>query len=64
MTLFEVLYGCRYHTPLNWIESGEKVIFGPDHVEEAEVISKITRNPRSHARRLMQTRGIDHWSLK
>jgi hypothetical protein len=36
MTPFEVLYGCRCHTPLNWIEMGEKVIFGPDHVEEAE----------------------------
>jgi hypothetical protein len=36
MALFEVLYehGCR--TPLNWIELGEKVIFGPDLVEEAE----------------------------
>jgi hypothetical protein len=36
MTLFEVLYGCRCHTPLNWIEPGEKVIFRPDLVEEAE----------------------------
>jgi hypothetical protein len=36
MTLFEVLYGCRCRTPLNWIELGEKVIFGPDLVEEAE----------------------------
>jgi hypothetical protein len=24
--------------PLNWIESGEKVIFGPDLIEEAEAI--------------------------
>jgi hypothetical protein len=36
MTLFEVLYGRRCRTPLNWIESVEKVIFGPDLVEEAE----------------------------
>jgi hypothetical protein len=36
MTLFEVLYGCRCRTPLNWVEPGEKVIFGPDLVEEAE----------------------------
>jgi hypothetical protein len=36
MALFEVLYECRCSTPLNWIESGEKVIFGPDLVEEAE----------------------------
>jgi hypothetical protein len=37
MVLFEVLYRCRCCTPLNWIEPGEKVIFGPILVEEAEV---------------------------
>jgi hypothetical protein len=36
MAPFDVLYGCRYHTPLNWIEPGEKVIFCPDIVDEAE----------------------------
>jgi hypothetical protein len=36
MALFEMLYGHRCRTPLNWIELGEKVIFGPDLVEEAE----------------------------
>jgi hypothetical protein len=36
MAPFEVLYGCRCHTPLNWIELGEKVIFEPNLVEEAE----------------------------
>jgi hypothetical protein len=38
MTLCEVLYGCRCRTPLNWIEPGEKVIFAPDLVKEAEAI--------------------------
>jgi hypothetical protein len=33
---FEVLYGHGCRTPLNWIEPREKVIFGPDLVEEAE----------------------------
>jgi hypothetical protein len=33
MAPFEVLYGHRCNTPLNWIEPGEKVIFGPDLVE-------------------------------
>jgi hypothetical protein len=45
MAPFEVLFGHRCRTLLNWIESGEKVIFGPDLVEEAEqpfVVSKIT----------------------
>jgi hypothetical protein len=36
MAPFEVLYGRWCHTPLNWIEPGEKVIFRPDIVEEAE----------------------------
>jgi hypothetical protein len=45
MALFEALYGCRCCTPLNWIEPGEKVIFGPDIVEEAEVtIHRIQDN--------------------
>jgi hypothetical protein len=39
MAPFEVLYGCRCHTPLNWIELGEKVIFGPDLIDEAEALS-------------------------
>jgi transposase InsO family protein len=38
MAPLEVLYGPRCRTPLNWIEPGEKVIFGPDLVEEAESI--------------------------
>jgi hypothetical protein len=36
MVPFEVLYKRRCHTQLNWIEPREKVIFGPDLVEEAE----------------------------
>ncbi|WVZ96841.1 hypothetical protein U9M48_042424 [Paspalum notatum var. saurae] len=30
MAPFEALYGRRCRTPLNWSESGERVIFGPD----------------------------------
>jgi transposase InsO family protein len=36
MAPFEVLYEHRCRTPLNWIELGDKVIFGPDLVKEAE----------------------------
>jgi hypothetical protein len=36
MAPFDVLYGHRCHTPLNWIEPGEKVIFGLDIINEAE----------------------------
>jgi hypothetical protein len=38
MAPFEVLYGRQCHTPLNWIEPGEKVIFGLDLVKEVEAI--------------------------
>jgi hypothetical protein len=36
MSPFEALYGRSCLTPLSWSESGEKVIFGPDIVTEAE----------------------------
>jgi hypothetical protein len=40
-----VLYGRRCHTPLNWIEPGEKVIFGRDLVQEAEAtVRRIQEN--------------------
>jgi hypothetical protein len=40
-----VLYGRRCHTPLNWIEPGEKVIFGQDLVQEAELtVRRIQEN--------------------
>jgi hypothetical protein len=38
MAPLEVLYERRCHTPLNWIEPKEKVIFVLDLVEEAEAI--------------------------
>jgi hypothetical protein len=67
MAPFEVLYRRRCRTPLNWIEQGEKVIFGPDLVEEAEAtVRRIQVNlgaTKSH-QELMQTRGINPWSLK
>jgi hypothetical protein len=45
MAPFEVLYERRCCTPLNWIEPGQKVIFGPDLVEEAKAtIHRIQDN--------------------
>jgi hypothetical protein len=67
MAPFEVLCERRCCTPLNWIEPGEKVIFRPDLVEEAEsIVRRIQENlkPQNYAKRLMQTRGVDLWSLK
>jgi hypothetical protein len=36
MAPFEVLYGRRCRTPLSWSQTGERKIFGPDLVIEAE----------------------------
>jgi hypothetical protein len=36
MSPFEALYGRLCRTPLSWSESGERVIFGPNIVTEAE----------------------------
>jgi hypothetical protein len=36
MSPFEAIYGRPCRTPLSWSESGERVIFGPDIVTEAE----------------------------
>jgi hypothetical protein len=41
MAPFEALYGRRCRTPLSWSETGERQIFGPDLVTEAEDKIKI-----------------------
>jgi hypothetical protein len=52
MAPFEVLCGHRCRTPLNWIEPGEKAIFGPDLFDEAEAtvrrIQDYFKATRSH----------------
>jgi hypothetical protein len=45
MAPFEALYGCRCHTPVNWIEPSERMIFGHDLVIEAkEIVHHIHSN--------------------
>jgi hypothetical protein len=45
MASFEALNGRQCRTPLNWIEPGEKAIFGPDIVVEAEAtVRRIQKN--------------------
>jgi hypothetical protein len=43
MAPFEALYGRRCRTPLNWSQPGEREIFGPDLVSEAERKVKVIR---------------------
>jgi len=41
MAPFEALYGRRCRTPLNWSQAGERVLFGPELVIEAEEKVKV-----------------------
>jgi hypothetical protein len=43
MASFEALYGRRCRTPRNWSQAGEREIFGPDLVLEAERKFRIIR---------------------
>jgi hypothetical protein len=67
MTQFEALYGCRCRTPLNWIEPGEKVIFGPNIIDEAEaMVCHIQDNlkvVKSH-QESYTNKSVDHYSLR
>jgi hypothetical protein len=43
MTPFEMLYGRRCRTPLFWSEAGERKVFGPDILQEAEKQGRMVR---------------------
>jgi hypothetical protein len=46
MASFEMLYGCRCQTPLFWSETGERKVFGPDILQEAEKqVCMVRENP-------------------
>jgi transposase InsO family protein len=48
MAPFEALYGRRCRTPLNWSQAGERTLFGPKIVQEAEEkVSVIRENLRA-----------------
>jgi hypothetical protein len=44
MAPFEALYGRRCRTPLNWSETGDSKVFGPDHLREAEEQVQLIRD--------------------
>ncbi|XP_071681688.1 uncharacterized protein [Lolium perenne] len=44
MAPFEALYGRRCRTPLNWSETGDSQVFGPDHLREAEEQVQLIRD--------------------
>jgi hypothetical protein len=43
MAPFEALYGRRCRTPLNWSQAGQRTLFGPKLVEEAEEKVEVIR---------------------
>jgi hypothetical protein len=43
MAPFEMLYGHRCQTPLFWSEAGERKVFGPDILQEAEKQVRMVR---------------------
>jgi hypothetical protein len=57
MAPFEVLYRRRCCTLLNWIELGEKAIFGPDLVEEAEATVRRIQDNLKAAKSRQETYG-------
>ena len=44
MAPFEAIYGRRCRTPLNWLKPGERAIFGPDIIQEAEERVRLIQN--------------------
>jgi hypothetical protein len=55
MAPFEVLYGQRCCILLNWIEHGEKMIFGPNIIEEAEMIVRRVQDNLKAAKSRQET---------
>jgi hypothetical protein len=43
MASFDALYRRRCRTPLNWLEAGERTLFGPDLVKDAEEKVQVIR---------------------
>jgi hypothetical protein len=65
MAPFEALYGCRCRTPLNSVELGEKAIFGPDLIDEANVmVNHIQDNLKAMKSRQETYADKRHWPLE
>ena len=61
MAPFEALYGKKCRTPLNWSETGEGKLFGPDTLREAEEQVQLIRErlkTTSPDKRVTQTQSV------
>ncbi|WVZ97735.1 hypothetical protein U9M48_043249 [Paspalum notatum var. saurae] len=61
---FEALYGKRCRTPLFWNQTGEKQLFGPDIIHDAEQQLRIIRENLRVAQRDLSFKVDDHVFLK
>ena len=52
---FEVLYGQKCRTPLNWSETGERPLFGPDIIQQAEEPVRFIRENLKTAQSLKKS---------
>ena len=57
---FEALYGRKCRTPLYWYQIGEKQLFGPDIIEDAEQMIQTVRENL----RIAQTRKKSYAASK
>jgi hypothetical protein len=65
MAPFKALYGRRYHTPVNWIKHGERMIFGLDLVIEAEeIVHCFQSNLKAAKARQASYANKRHWPLE
>ena len=47
---FEVLYGRKCGTPWNWSETGERILFGPQVIQEAEADRRLSGSTSKQSR--------------
>jgi hypothetical protein len=68
MSPFEALYGRKCRTPLYWDQTGERQLFGPEIIQEAEEqVQQIRENLRTAQFRQKRATLIteeDHWNLR
>ena len=67
MAPFEALYGCRCRTLLSWSQPGERTIYGPDLVREAEEKVRVIQENLKAAspdKRAILIRGEDLSNLR
>jgi hypothetical protein len=61
MALFEALYGYKCRTPLNWIEPGEKAIFGADIVDETKATVRHIQDNLKAAKSCQESYANKRW---